>query len=803
MRQADAASIYRFKQEFRALLDVSHPNLVTLHELISDGRAWFIVMEFIDGVDFLDYVRRRPPAPGNPSGDGPRRLVGRRPGADRRSRRSIPVTPTVADRRGVTPDPAPAPAGPRRAAAEVESWRGSAGAAAAGRGGRGAPRGGQAPPRHQALERDGDAAGPRRLLDFGLIATPTGRRADTEHRGAGRRHRRLHGAGAGGRAAVSRGERLVQRRGDALRGARPAGCRSSGRPLRSPDGQAAVRPAAAGRAGRRRARRPERPLRRPAPPRPRGAAVGPRGAPTASGARRRPARRPTDPPSSPAAGRRWSAATAPARGAGRRASRRRPGPDGGRASSTAGRGWARRALVQRVPRRADRARRGRGPGGPLLRARVGPVQGARQPDRRPEPVPPAPAAARGRGPPAARRRPAGAGLPRPAPGRGRRRGPPPRPSRCPTPRSSAAGPSRRSASCWPGSATASPLVLAIDDLQWGDADSLAVLSELLRPPDPPVLLLLACYRSEDAGDSPFLRRRRSAPAEADGPRPPRAGRRAADARRGARAWPWHLLGQAGPTVERQAEAIARESGGNPFFVAELVRHVQAGATPRRPGRRGRSRSTRCSGRGSSACRTTRGGCWRSSPSRAGRSGQTVAWQCLEPARRRARRRWPCCGRPADPRAPGPATATRSRPITTGSARPWSPTSHAGVLRGLPPPARPWRWRPRARPTRGPGRPLPRGRASPSGPASTSPAAADQAAEALAFDRAADALPARPWSSGRAGGRPGATGSATQLGDALANAGRGAEAAARIPGRLRRARRSPRRSSCSAGPPCSS
>ncbi|HEV2495606.1 MAG TPA: protein kinase [Terriglobia bacterium] len=57
LREIDASSLYRFKQEFRALADLRHTNLVELYELLSEGEQWFIVMELIEGTSILNYVR--------------------------------------------------------------------------------------------------------------------------------------------------------------------------------------------------------------------------------------------------------------------------------------------------------------------------------------------------------------------------------------------------------------------------------------------------------------------------------------------------------------------------------------------------------------------------------------------------------------------------------------------------------------------------------------------------------------------------------------------------------------------------
>ncbi|MEM9459055.1 MAG: protein kinase [Myxococcota bacterium] len=56
--EVDPDALYRFKQEFRLLVGLVHPNVVMLHELVNTGNTWAVAMELVDHArPFLDYVR--------------------------------------------------------------------------------------------------------------------------------------------------------------------------------------------------------------------------------------------------------------------------------------------------------------------------------------------------------------------------------------------------------------------------------------------------------------------------------------------------------------------------------------------------------------------------------------------------------------------------------------------------------------------------------------------------------------------------------------------------------------------------
>lgn len=114
-----------------------------------------------------------------------------------------------------------------------------------------------------------------------------------------------------------------------------------------------------------------------------------------------------------------------------------------------------------------------------------------------------------------------------------------------------------------------PLVILIDDLQWGDQDSTRVLEELLTPPDRPAMLFIGAYRSEERAAEPFLR-------DLTDEMPARV---AVNVDRIvltplSESVALELAHALIPPAQAHTHAanIVRESAGNPFFLEALVQH---------------------------------------------------------------------------------------------------------------------------------------------------------------------------------------------------------------------------------------
>src|SRR6185436_4592979 len=116
-----------------------------------------------------------------------------------------------------------------------------------------------------------------------------------------------------------------------------------------------------------------------------------------------------------------------------------------------------------------------------------------------------------------------------------------------------------------------PVVIVVDDLQWGDLDSADLLLELMQSQTPMAVLLILCFRREDPDANPGLKTIRQFM---------NASRDVEDIAIG------NLTDAAAVPLVRQllqetgqngglATAIAHEAAGNPLLIREFVEYVAA------------------------------------------------------------------------------------------------------------------------------------------------------------------------------------------------------------------------------------
>ena len=111
-----------------------------------------------------------------------------------------------------------------------------------------------------------------------------------------------------------------------------------------------------------------------------------------------------------------------------------------------------------------------------------------------------------------------------------------------------------------------PVILFIDDLQWGDADSLAAFERIFSHEELPRLLFLGSYRSDERDASPFL----NGWEQASGKLPEAA----IDVKPLSQAEARRLIVRLQPAAEAvsddELQRVYAESGGNPYFLWQLI-----------------------------------------------------------------------------------------------------------------------------------------------------------------------------------------------------------------------------------------
>ncbi len=128
-----------------------------------------------------------------------------------------------------------------------------------------------------------------------------------------------------------------------------------------------------------------------------------------------------------------------------------------------------------------------------------------------------------------------------------------------------------------------PVVVVLDDLHWADKPTVLLLRHLVATLDRAEVLLVGTYRDSDlTAGTPVDRRARRAAARASGGTDRSRGPRR---QRGGGAAGEHGRARDGHDGIELAHAVRRETGGNPFFTAEVLRHLaETGAIRQEDGR---------------------------------------------------------------------------------------------------------------------------------------------------------------------------------------------------------------------------